>query len=130
MTRFGAPQRQLLANVPDRHAHSSAGTVENFALVSARRVRLQLVRASQRGTPLAAVFSMMSILRSLESYVEALLRIVIGSGLMWIGVMEGRGSGAFLDGVGAIFIAAGLIEAWLTISEARRLPPRGSDGVA
>jgi len=73
---------------------------------------------------------MMTIFRSLESFAEAFLRIVIGAGLTSIGVMEGRGYGAFLDGVGAIFIAAGIAEAWLTINKARRLPPRGSNRVA
>jgi menaquinone-dependent protoporphyrinogen oxidase len=48
----------------------------------------------------------------LESWAEGLLRIVIGVGLAWIGVVEGAGYGAFLEIVGAIFIAAGIGEIW------------------
>lgn len=54
----------------------------------------------------------MSLLRFLESWAEGLLRIVIGIGLAWIGVVEGAGYGAFLEVVGTIFIAAGIAEIW------------------
>jgi hypothetical protein len=63
------------------------------------------------GTPLA-IRSRMTLLRLLESWAEGLLRIVIGIGLAWIGVVEGAGYGAFLEVVGAICIAAGIGEIW------------------
>ena len=62
----------------------------------------------------------MSLLRTFESCSEALLRILIGAGLVWIGVAEGRGYGAFLDGVGVIFIGAGLAEVWFAFSQQRQ----------
>jgi menaquinone-dependent protoporphyrinogen oxidase len=72
----------------------------------------------------------MSFLRTFESCSESLLRIVIGGGLVWIGVAEGRGYGAFLDGVGVIFVIAGLAEAWFALTHSRRLPRRRATGVA
>jgi menaquinone-dependent protoporphyrinogen oxidase len=54
----------------------------------------------------------MTLPRLLESWAEGLLRIVIGIGLAWIGVVEGAGYGAFLEVVGAICIAAGIGEIW------------------
>ncbi len=55
----------------------------------------------------------MTLLRLLESSGEGLLRIAIGIGLAWIGVVEGAGYGMFLEIVGAICIAAGIGEIWL-----------------
>lgn len=55
----------------------------------------------------------MTLLRLLESWAEGLLRIVIGVGLAWIGVVEGAGYGAFLEIVGAVFMGAGIVEIWL-----------------
>ena len=52
------------------------------------------------------------LLRLIESWAEGLLRIAIGIGLAWIGVVEGAGYGLFLGVVGAIFIAAGIAEIW------------------
>lgn len=54
----------------------------------------------------------MSLLRLLELWAEGLLRIVIGGGLFWIGVVEGAGYGLFLQVVGVIFVAAGVAEIW------------------
>ena len=73
-------------------------------------------RVEEHGTPLARS-SGMSLLRIVESCSEAILRIVIGAGLVWIGAAEGRGYGVFLDGVGVIFVVAGLAEAWFAFSE-------------
>lgn len=66
------------------------------------------------------------LLRLIESWAEGLLRIAIGIGLAWIGVVEGAGYGLFLDLVGAVFIAAGIAEIWFVESRqahcvARRL---------
>ena len=66
----------------------------------------------------------MTLLGLLESSAEGLLRIVIGVGLAWIGVVEGAGYGAFLEIVGAIFIAAGIGEIWFVELAARGLPRR------
>lgn len=55
----------------------------------------------------------MSTLRILESWGEGLLRILLGVGLAWIGVVEGAGYGLFLQVVGVIFIAAGIGEIWV-----------------
>lgn len=68
----------------------------------------------------------MTVLRLLESWAEGLLRIGIGIGLAWIGVVEGAGYGAFLEVVGAIFIAAGVGEIWFVEFAADRLPRPGS----
>ena len=68
----------------------------------------------------------MSFLRLIESWAEALLRIVIGSGLAWIGVVEGEGYGLFLDVVGAIFIAAGVAEIWFVEVAVHGLPRQAS----
>ena len=54
----------------------------------------------------------MSILRVAESCGEGVLRIGIGAGLAWIGMVEGAGYGMFLQVVGVIFIAAGVVEIW------------------
>ena len=64
----------------------------------------------------------MSPLRMLESWAEGLLRIAIGGGLVWIGVVEGAGYGAFLDVVGTIFIVAGVGEIWFVESVVHGLP--------
>ena len=52
----------------------------------------------------------MSFLSIVESCGEGLLRIGIGVGLAWIGMVEGAGYGAFLQVVGVIFVAAGVVE--------------------
>jgi hypothetical protein len=54
----------------------------------------------------------MSLLQLIESWAEGLLRMAIGAGLAWIGIVEGAGYGAFLAVVGAVFIAAGVVEIW------------------
>jgi hypothetical protein len=54
----------------------------------------------------------MSFLRIAESCGEGVLRIGIGVGLAWIGIVEGAGYGMFLQVVGGIFIAAGVFEIW------------------
>jgi menaquinone-dependent protoporphyrinogen oxidase len=54
----------------------------------------------------------MSLLRMLESWTEALIRICIGVGLCWIGLIEAGGYGLFLGAVGVIFVAAGFGEIW------------------
>jgi len=64
----------------------------------------------------------MTLLRLLESWAEGLLRIVIGAGLAWIGVVEGAGYGAFLEVVGGIFIAAGIGEIWFVEFGPHELP--------
>jgi hypothetical protein len=61
----------------------------------------------------------MRLLPMLESWTEGLLRIVIGVGLCWIGVVEAGGYGVFLGVVGGIFMVAGLSEIWAL------KPPRG-----
>ena len=68
----------------------------------------------------------MTLLRLLESWAEGLLRIVIGAGLAWIGVVEGAGYGAFLEVVGAIFIAAGIGEIWFVEFGPHEVPRPGS----
>ena len=68
----------------------------------------------------------MTLLRLLESWAEGLLRIVIGAGLAWIGVVEGAGYGAFLEVVGGIFIAAGIGEIWFVEFGPHELPRPGS----
>jgi len=70
----------------------------------------------------------MTLLRLLESWAEGLLRIVIGIGLAWIGVVEGAGYGAFLEVVGAVFIAAGIGEIWFVEFGAHEVPSPGSTG--
>jgi hypothetical protein len=62
----------------------------------------------------------MSTLRFLESWFEGLVRIAIGGGLAWIGVVEGAGYGFFLQAVGVIFIAAGIAEIWIVEAAAHR----------
>ena len=52
----------------------------------------------------------MSPLHILASWVEGLVRIAIGIGLCWIGVVEGAGYGLFLGSVGALFLVAGIGE--------------------
>ena len=69
-------------------------------------------RPHVRGTRLAHPQGDMSFIRIAESWGEALLRIGIGVGLAWIGIVEGAGYGLFLDTVGSIFIAAGIGEIW------------------
>jgi menaquinone-dependent protoporphyrinogen oxidase len=54
----------------------------------------------------------MSILRILESRAEGLVRIAIGVGLCWIGVVEAGGYGLFLGIIGVIFVVAGVVEIW------------------
>jgi hypothetical protein len=54
----------------------------------------------------------MSLLRMLESWTEALIRLCIGGGLCWIGFVEAGGYGLFLKVVGGIFVAAGIGEIW------------------
>ena len=54
----------------------------------------------------------MPLLHRLESWTEGLLRIVLGVGLAWIGVVEAGGYGTFLQVIGTIFIAAGIVEIW------------------
>jgi len=54
----------------------------------------------------------MSLLPLLESWTEGLIRIVIGIGLCWIGLVEGAGYGLFLEAVGGIFVVAGIGEIW------------------
>jgi hypothetical protein len=66
----------------------------------------------------------MSLLRFLESWAEGLLRIAIGIGLAWIGVVEGAGYGLFLEVVGTIFIAAGIAEIWSVEVAVHALPRR------
>ncbi len=70
----------------------------------------------------------MTLLRLLESWSEGFLRIVLGAGLAWIGVVEGAGDGAFLEVVGAIFVAAGIGEIWCVEFPAHRLPRQASTG--
>jgi menaquinone-dependent protoporphyrinogen oxidase len=65
----------------------------------------------------------MSTLRILESWGEGLLRVLLGIGLAWIGVVEGAGYGLFLQVVGAIFIAAGIGEIWVVEAALRAVPP-------
>jgi menaquinone-dependent protoporphyrinogen oxidase len=65
----------------------------------------------------------MSTLRILESWGEGLLRVLLGIGLVWIGVVEGAGYGLFLQAVGAIFIAAGIGEIWAVEAALRAVPP-------
>src|SRR5262245_26300949 len=55
----------------------------------------------------------MSFLWTIESCGEGLLRIAIGTGLAWIGVVEGAGYGLFLEIVGGVFIVAGIGEIWM-----------------
>jgi len=71
----------------------------------------------------------MTLLRLLESWGEGLLRIAIGIGLAWIGVVEGAGYGMFLEIVGAIFMAAGIGEIWFVevAAHASRRRPSTSD---
>jgi menaquinone-dependent protoporphyrinogen oxidase len=52
----------------------------------------------------------MSPLHILASSAEGLVRIAIGIGLCWIGVVEGAGYGLFLGVVGALFLVAGIGE--------------------
>jgi len=54
----------------------------------------------------------MSLMRLIDSWAEGLLRIVMGLGLAWIGIVEAGGYGLFLRVIGAIFIAAGIVEIW------------------
>jgi menaquinone-dependent protoporphyrinogen oxidase len=54
----------------------------------------------------------MSLLHILASWAEGFVRIAIGIGLCWIGVVEGAGYGLFLGVVGALFLAAGIGEIW------------------
>jgi hypothetical protein len=63
----------------------------------------------------------MSIVRVAESCGEGLLRIGMGAGLAWIGVVEGAGYGMFLQIVGGVFIAAGAVEIWEAGSHRRGL---------
>lgn len=72
----------------------------------------------------------MSTLRFLESWFEGLVRIAIGGGLAWIGVVEGAGYGLFLQAVGVIFIAAGVVEIWIVEAAAahRRHLEKDHDG--
>lgn len=63
----------------------------------------------------------MTVFRFLESWAEGLLRIAIGAGLAWIGAVEGAGYGLFLEIVGAIFVAAGIVEIWMVEVAARQL---------
>ena len=67
----------------------------------------------------------MSLLRLLEFWAEGLLRIVIGGGLLWIGVVEGAGYGLFLQVVGVIFVAAGVAEIWQRPSSSSTSRNRG-----
>jgi hypothetical protein len=62
----------------------------------------------------------MSLLRMLESWAEALIRICIGIGLCWIGFVETGGYGLFLGVVGGIFVAAGIGEIWAVETAALR----------
>lgn len=62
-----------------------------------------------------------SLIQIVESWAEGLLRIAIGIGLSWIGAVEGAGYGLFLEVVGLIFIAAGIIEIWSVEVAAHRL---------
>jgi menaquinone-dependent protoporphyrinogen oxidase len=62
----------------------------------------------------------MSRLGFLESWTEGLVRIFIGIGLCWIGLVEGAGYGLFLRVVGAIFLAAGIGEVWAVEAAAWR----------
>jgi|KBSMisStandDraft_5_1062788.scaffolds.fasta_scaffold242125_2 menaquinone-dependent protoporphyrinogen oxidase len=55
----------------------------------------------------------MSFLWTIESWGEGVLRIAIGTGLAWIGVIEGAGDGLFLQVVGGVFILAGIGEIWM-----------------
>ena len=55
----------------------------------------------------------MSFLWTIESWGEGVLRIAIGTGLAWIGVIEGAGDGLFLQVVGGFFILAGIGEIWM-----------------
>ena len=75
--------------------------------------------AGIRGISLAGVCDM-ALLPLLESWTEALVRICIGVGLFWIGLVESGGYGAFLDVVGGIFIAAGISEIWAVEAAAPR----------
>ena len=70
-----------------------------------------------------ATVNVMSLFRFLESWAEGFLRIALGIGLAWIGVVEGAGYGLFLDVVGVIFIAAGLAEIWSVETAVHRLTP-------
>jgi hypothetical protein len=66
----------------------------------------------------------MSLLSILESWTEGLVRIVIGVGLCWIGLVEGAGYGLFLGLVGVIFVVAGIGEIWAVEAVALRHQPR------
>jgi len=60
------------------------------------------------------------LLAFIESWAEGLLRIAIGTGLIWIGAVDGSGYGQFLDIVGLIFAAAGMLEIWSVEAAAHR----------
>jgi len=62
----------------------------------------------------------MSILWTIESWGEGLLRIAIGTGLAWVGVVEGAGYGFFLEIVGVVFVVAGIGEIWMAEAAERR----------
>lgn len=70
----------------------------------------------------------MSLITLLESWAEALVRIAIGVGLVWIGEVERGGYGLFIGVVGVIFVVAGLAEIWSVEEAARRAAPRVSTG--
>jgi menaquinone-dependent protoporphyrinogen oxidase len=55
---------------------------------------------------------MSTLLHIFASWAEGLVRIVIGIGLWWIGIVEGEGYGLFLDVVGGLFLVAGIGEIW------------------
>jgi menaquinone-dependent protoporphyrinogen oxidase len=63
-----------------------------------------------------------SFIQIVESWTEGLLRMAIGIGLSWIGAVEGAGYGLFLEVVGVIFIAAGIIEIWSVEAAAPGVP--------
>jgi menaquinone-dependent protoporphyrinogen oxidase len=69
-----------------------------------------------------AKVSSMTFMRLLQSWAEALVRIIIGMGIVWIGVVEDSGYGVLLEVVGTIFIAAGIAEVWFVEFAAQRLP--------
>lgn len=73
----------------------------------------------------------MSPLHILASSAEGLVRIAIGVGLCWIGVVEGAGYGLFLGVVGGLFLVAGIVEICLVEAAAvhQRWPKRAMNSI-
>jgi hypothetical protein len=61
-------------------------------------------------------------IRVIESWFEGIVRVVLGAGLIWVGVVELGRYGLVFDIAGVMFILAGVGEIWFIESAARRLP--------